>query len=163
MKFAGEKIEGKSLKLFQEEKQRFEKWQSYLKPGRYIFDITQERQDSSPGQRGYFHGYVLPFLASELWGDETQAEKMRERLKELFLFVPKHLRIEELLKDEKDYKFRQELREKFNNMSQDEFKKYERVYSESELNTLDFEIWMEKIRRWSMVEFKIYVKLPREY
>jgi len=129
---------------------------------RYFIWVEPEYPEHSDGQRGYAHGVVFPLLAKELWGDDSAAScaEMKERLKSLFRTKPRGETIRELIlnrpKDKDVDAYAKELWE----MPENQFP-WE-VESTAGLSTIEYEIWLEQIRRWALSEHKIFIPLPKK-
>lgn len=103
-----------------------------LQEGEYLVRVSKRRQSRSLNQNAYYWGVVVKMLAEEFGYDP---QDMHEALKYKFLASSIQLENGEFLFFPKQ---------------------------SSELNTIEFEDYLEKIRIWAIMEFNILIPLPHE-
>lgn len=116
------------------DKRRLHSILKVLKPVKYIVEIKQYRKKRSINQNDYYWGAVVTPLASYLGYLPDDLHK------ELALkFIPKHL----------------------TNRITGEITKVGR--STTELDTLEFEQYLEMVRIWALTELDFLIELPNEH
>lgn len=91
-------------------------------------------KNRSNDQNSYYHGVVIKLLSEHTGYDE---DDMHEILKSLFLSDRERL-------------------------MWDKRKKVTRVKSTSTLTTVEFEQYLDKVRKWAAAELGVYIPLPNE-
>jgi hypothetical protein len=154
--FAGEKIQGKEFKLYEDQRRRFIDYTNTLLEGRYMISINREPENQTDKQRKYLHGIVLTAIAQETSGDTSNAqiEETKREMKRLFLTIPRAETIPKLLMsykgDDKD-EYRSHLWE-----CRDKDFPYE-VRSTADLNKREYAKFTEEIVRWAVMFLNLII------
>ena len=112
-----------------------EKYTNYIKglrPGELEMIVRRAKRSRSNPQNRYYWGCVLPLISEEI--GILIYEEVHEMLKGIFL------------KRGVDYKG----------------KRFEVIRSTADLSTMEFEEYLEKIRKWALIELNLLIPLPNE-
>ena len=103
-------------------------------------DIEKVYSKRTIPENKYFHGVVIPILA-DYWGYDVRIPEEIEAVKQI------------LYKEHLTSKVR---------LSRDKRRKFSITRRASDLNTKEFEQFMQDIRDWAIVEFQVKIPTPDE-
>ena len=133
---------------------------------RYYLTIDKEYATRSLDQNEYYWAVVVEAIAIGIDSDNTEKtkDKWHGKMKVIFLAKPKGQTIRKRCHDMHRLGISQkEIEDYAKQQWQLPADKFEwETYSTTELNTVEFEIFLEKVRRWAVVEHSIYIPLPNE-
>jgi hypothetical protein len=117
----------------EEHKKRFYNILKKLKPVRYVFEIKQFRKVRSVPQNKYYWGTVLEILSNETGHHKDEIHEILKKKFNPKVIVLKKTGEEFLIGG-----------------------------TTTEMETLEFENYLEKVRTWALSELDIYIPLPNE-